>query len=173
MNPQHLHHSRVHIVDELTETRVRVLCLDAFSPVLAEEHVGGQGALRRILILFCLGLRSLCFALGGSTLYRAHRRHDNTCGRTVGGQRMHIWAKSGLYAYSGSLRCLLGHLHSIRHVSKTLWTTEREDGAMRDVERARAGARVDASRRVSRLRPYIPSSLPAAVVADGEQWMGI
>ena len=44
---------------------------------------------------------------------------------------------------------------------------------MRDVRRAVARARADASRRVSRLRGYTPSSCPAAVVADGGQWMGI
>ena len=54
-----------------------------------------------------------------------------------------------------------------------LWATEREDEAMRDAREARAGARADASRRVSRLRGYTPSSPPAAVVVDGGQRMGI
>lgn len=44
---------------------------------------------------------------------------------------------------------------------------------MRGARSAGAGARADASRRVSRLSGYPPSSPPAAVVADGEQRMGI
>lgn len=64
---------------------------------------------------------------------------------------MHICAKSRLYAYPGGLRWLLRHLHSIRHVSEALWTTERDDEAMRHAKGARAGARAGASRRVSRI----------------------
>ena len=64
-------HAYMHSQDtELrTETRVRVFRLDAFPPVLAEEHVRRQGALGCVAILAALlRLRALLGLLSGLAL---------------------------------------------------------------------------------------------------------
>ena len=53
---------------KLTETGVRVLSFDPLAPVLAEEHVCGQGALGCLGVLLPLGLRGPLRFLSGLAL---------------------------------------------------------------------------------------------------------
>ena len=52
-----------------TEASIGVLSLDTFTPILAEEHVRGQGALGRVLVLLALAAAAALLLVGGLALW--------------------------------------------------------------------------------------------------------
>ena len=68
--------ARTAMTRTLTETSIWVFRLDSLSPVLAEEHVGREGALGTALGLGFSALCGLCLALfGGLALWTKQREH--------------------------------------------------------------------------------------------------
>lgn len=124
--------ARTAMTTTLTETSIWIFRLDSFSPVLAEEHVGREGALGTALGLGFSALCGLCLALFSGLALWTNKSEHCVRGGIIQGQDAHMWY---VWVGSGEVGCtnpwfgFLGHLEGKIRVSDgldTSWTRENE-----------------------------------------------
>lgn len=120
---------------KLTETGVGVLSFDPLAPVLAEEHVRGQGTLGCLGVLLPLGLRRLLRLFSGLAL---NREPVSTAEHRHGPPRARGWGEGGRVGEGGehirTLVCLvvsLGICNVTNVVSDSSNTSRNKEEAFR------------------------------------------
>ena len=91
--------ARTAMTTTLTETSIWIFRLDSFSPVLAEEHVGREGALGTALGLGFSALCGLCLALFSGLALWTNKSEHCVRGGIIQGQDAHMW-----YVWVGGVR---------------------------------------------------------------------
>ena len=139
---------------KLTETGIGVLSFDPLAPVLAKEHVRGQGALGCLGVLLPLGLGRLLRLLGGLALSTKNSSAPPNASKDHCRDERSREASEGMWrAYTnlGRLGRLLGHLQRHKHRQRSVQHVAGRGGSV-PTRRTRSrsgywGTRLGATRR--------------------------